>query len=181
VQLLERARKAESEVITLRAQLKSETTMSKRQVRDMEATVVEYTARMQKSEREYSTLKDSIDGMKKTWKTDTDSLRAELNSKEETRRTETKEAAKSYRRLADELISTQTNEESIKAMRDDDSRIRNELEKEFRGEINALRAEMDRQSKDSNEAVDTARQVFVLITRSACSHTLSFTGGLRWN
>src|ERR1700753_2478114 len=100
-QLLERARKAESEVITLRAQLKFDSTMTKKNLREMEATVAEQRARTQKSEREYTTLKEGIEGMKRSWKSDIDALREEMNRRDEKARAEAAVMAKKYRKMAD--------------------------------------------------------------------------------
>jgi hypothetical protein len=132
---------------------------AKKSVRDMENTVTEATARSQKSEREYLTLRDSLEKMKKSWKADTESLRVEMGMREEKWRLEAQETVKKYRQMADELISKETDRESIKAMRMEDERIRKELEDGFRKQIDQLRTDMEIQSKDNIEAVDTARQV----------------------
>ena len=157
LQLLERARKAESEVITLRAQLKSDNTMAKRNLREMEATVTEQRSRTQKSEREYTTLKESIEGMKRIWKTDIDALREEMNRRDEKARTEGVAMAKKYRKMADELKASQTDGESIKKMKAEDAKIRKEVEDGFRDQIKLLKGEMDKQAKENSEAVNTAR------------------------
>ena len=157
LQLLERARKAESEVITLRAQLKSDNTMAKRNLREMEATVTEQRSRTQKSEREYTTLKESIEGMKRIWKTDIDALREEMNRRDEKARTEGVAMAKKYRKMADELRASQTDGESIKKMKAEDAKIRKEVEDGFRDQIKLLKGEMDKQAKENSEAVNTAR------------------------
>ena len=157
LQLLERARKAESEVITLRAQLKSDNTMTKKNLREMEATVAEQRSRTQKSEREYTTLKESIDGMKRNWKTDIDALKDEMNRRDEKARTEGVAMAKKYRKMADELKASQTDGKSIKKMKAEDAEIRKEVEDGFRDQIKLLKDEMDKQAKENSEAVNTAR------------------------
>ena len=159
LQLLERARKAESEVITLRAQLKSENTMTKKSLREMEATVAEQRSRTQKSEREYTTLKDSIEGMKRNWKTDVEALREEMNRRDEKARMEATTTAKKYRKMADELKSSQTDGESIKKMKAEDEKIRREIEDGFRDQIKILKDEMAKQANENSEAVNTARFV----------------------
>ena len=156
-QLLERARKAESEVITLRAQLKSDSTMTKKNLREMEATVVEQRARTQKSEREYTTLKESIEGMKRNWKSDVDTLREESNKRDEKARAEGAVTARKYRKMVDELKSSQIGGESIKKMKAEDEKIRKEIEDGFRDQIKMLKQEMDKQAKENSEAVETAR------------------------
>lgn len=164
-ELLERARKAESEVITLRAQLKSDNTMTKKNLREMEATVAEQRARTQKSEREYTTLKDSIDGMKRSWKSDMDTLREELSRRDEKARTEGAVTAKKYRKIADELKATQTGGESIKKMKAEDEKIRKEIEDGFREQIKTLKEEMAKQAKENSEAVGTARELALELGR----------------
>ena len=82
-EVLERARRAESEASNLKAQLKNETTTSKKTMRDMETALAEATALSQKSEREYLTLKDAIKGLQGGWRTDVERLQEEVKRKEE--------------------------------------------------------------------------------------------------
>lgn len=81
-ELLERARRAESEASNLKAQLKNETTTSKKTMRDMETALAEATALSQKSEREYLTLKDAVKGLQDGWRADVDRLQEEIKGKE---------------------------------------------------------------------------------------------------
>ena len=81
--MLERARKAEAETVTLKTQLKAETTNSKKSLREMEAALAESTALSSKSEHEYITLRDSLKGMKVAWRADVDSLREDMCKREE--------------------------------------------------------------------------------------------------
>ena len=131
--------------------------MSKKNLREMEATVAEQRTRTQKSEREYTTLKDSIEGMKRSWRTDIDALRDEMNRRDEKARTEAVVTAKKYRKMADELKGTQTDGESIKKMKAEDEKIRKEIEDGFRGQIKTLKDEMAKQANENSEAVNTAR------------------------
>lgn len=164
-ELLERARKAESEVITLRAQLKSDSTLTKKNLREMEATVAEQRSRTQKSEREYTVLKDGIEGMKRSWKSDMDTLREELNRRDEKARTEAAAVAKKYRKMADDLKATQPGGESIKKMKAEDEKIRKEIEDGFRDQVNTLKEEMAKQAKENSEAVATARELALELGR----------------
>src|SRR5882762_3891669 len=82
-QVLERARKAETEAASLKTQLKAETINNKKSIRDMEAALSESTALSQKSEREYITLRDSLKSMTESWKQDIERLRDEMRKKEE--------------------------------------------------------------------------------------------------
>ena len=131
--------------------------MTKKNLREMEATVVEQRARTQKSEREYGTLKESIEGMKKNWKTDVEALREEMNRRDEKARAEATVMAKKYRKMADELKASQAGGESIKKMKAEDEKIRKEIEDGFRDQIKILREEMSKQANENSEAVDTAR------------------------
>ena len=131
--------------------------MSKKNLREMEATVAEQRTRTQKSEREYTTLKDSIEGMKRSWRTDIDALRDEMNRRDEKARTEAVVTAKKYRKMADELKGTQTDGESIKKMKAEDEKIRKEIEDGFRDQIRTLKNEMAKQANENSEAVNTAR------------------------
>ena len=81
-EVLERARRAESEASNLKAQLKNETTTSKKSIRDMETALAEATALSQKSEREYLTLKDAVKGLQDGWRADVGRLQEEIKVKE---------------------------------------------------------------------------------------------------
>lgn len=123
----------------------------------MEATVAEQRSRTQKSEREYSTLRESIEGMKRNWKTDIDVLREEMNRRDEKARAEAATVAKKYRKMADELKASQTGGDSIKKMKAEDEKIRKEVEDGFRDQIKTLKDEMAKQATENSEAVETAR------------------------
>ena len=98
-ELLDRARKAEAEAAQYKAQLKSESSTSKKAIRDMEISLSESTALSQKSEREYLTLKDSVKGLSEGWARDVQSLREEMVKKQEESRKEAEEIALKYKSL----------------------------------------------------------------------------------
>ena len=133
--------------------------MTKKNLREMEATVAEQRSRTQKSEREYTTLKDSIEGMKRNWRTDIDGLREEMGRRDEKARAEAAVTGKKYRKMADELKASQTDGESIKKMKAEDEKIRKEIEDGFRDQITVLKDEMAKQARENSEAVNTARSV----------------------
>jgi len=81
-EVLERARRAESEASNLKAQLKNETTTSKKTMREMEIALAEATALSQKSEREYLTLKDAVKSLQDGWRADVERLQEEIKGKE---------------------------------------------------------------------------------------------------
>ena len=147
----------------------------------MEATVAEQRSRTQKSEREYSTLKEGIEGMKRNWKTDIDALREEMNRRDEKARAEAAAMAKKYRKMADELKGSQTDGESIKKMKAEDKKIRKEVEDGFRDQIKILKGEMAKQAKENSEAVDTARFVVPLIFPPCSKLTYVFAENSLWS
>lgn len=156
-EVLERARKAEAEAASLKSQLKTETTTSKRSLREMEAALAESTALSQKSEREYITLRDSIKSMTESWKHETDRLKDEMRKREDKVKKEAETIGKKYKQLAEEMKAAQQTQTEVKDIQNDDSKIRKEIEDEFRQEIGRLKAEAEEQSRRSDQAVETAK------------------------
>lgn len=163
-QVLERARKAEAEAAALKSQLKSETSVSKKSLREMETALAESTALSQKSEREYITLRDSIKGMVEGWKSDTDKLRDEMRKREEKIRREAEEVGTKYTALLSEVKASEAERGTVKSLQQEDERIRKEIEDGFRDEIAHMREEVERSSRAGDEALKTAKCV-VLLTR----------------
>ena len=97
--VLERARKAEAEAAALKTQLKSETSTSKKSIREMEAQVAQCTAVSQKSEREYITLRDAIKHLGDGWKQDVERLKREMHERETKWKKEAEDVGFKYRRL----------------------------------------------------------------------------------
>lgn len=89
---MDRARKAENEASTLKAQLKSETANQKKAIKDMETATAESISLSEKSQREYVTLKDSVKGLQDGWKSDVENLREEIVKREETWKKEARKA-----------------------------------------------------------------------------------------
>ncbi|KAF7798725.1 hypothetical protein EIP86_009950 [Pleurotus ostreatoroseus] len=162
-EVLERARKAESEVVALKAQLKSETTTSKKSMREMETALAESTARSQKSEREYITLRESLKGLVQSFKTDHERLREEMRKREERMRKEAEEVAKKYRRLAEEVKKQREVDggglgEAVK-LKEESERIRNEMETRIEAKVEVLREEVGKATKHNEDAVNTAKNL----------------------
>lgn len=159
--MLERARKAEAEVLTLKGQLKSETTTSKKTIREMEAAVAESTARSQKHEREYVTLRDSIKGLVESFKADQDGLREEMKKREDRMRKEAEDLKKKYHRLVEEVKKERETSglgiAEVKRLKEESEVVRQEAEDRLREDIGKLRDEVDRQMKEDNGAVQTAK------------------------
>ncbi|KAG6332452.1 hypothetical protein ID866_6636 [Astraeus odoratus] len=158
-EVLERARKAEAEAATLKSQLKTETATSKKALREMEATLAESTTLSQKSEREYITLRDSIKSMTDSWKHDTDRLRDEMRKREDKLKKEAESAGKKYKQLVEEVKAAQEQQILVTDLRQESSKIRKEVEDEFRQEIRKLKAQVEVQSQQSDEAAETARML----------------------
>lgn len=160
-QVLERARKAETEAASLKAQLKSETTANKKSLRDMEHALQESTTLSQKAEREYITLRDSLKSMAESWKADAERLREEMTKREEKLQAEAESMGKKYKKLVEELKSgnegTDLAKDSVISLRKEDEKIRLKIEEAFREEIAALRKEMNKVAGDGEEANQTAK------------------------
>ncbi|KAG6381728.1 hypothetical protein JVT61DRAFT_332 [Boletus reticuloceps] len=164
-EVLERARKAEAEAAILKSQLKTETTTSKRSLREMEAALAESTALSQKSEREYITLRDSIKSMTESWKHDTDRLRDEMRKREEKVKKEAETIGKNYKQLAEEMKVAQLAQTKVKDIQTEDSEIRKEIEDKFRQEILQLKAQFEEQSHSSDQAVETTKTLAAELAR----------------
>ncbi|KAF8916116.1 hypothetical protein CPB85DRAFT_1291648 [Mucidula mucida] len=142
-EVLERARKAESEASQLKSQLKNETSTSKKTLREMESALTESTALSQKSEREYITLRDSIKGLVEGWKTDTEKLREEMRKREERLKTEAEVTSKKYRQLLEEVKGYESLKEEVHRLREEDQTKSAALEKKWTDEVEQLRKEVD--------------------------------------
>jgi hypothetical protein len=125
----------------------------------MELALTESTALSQKSEREYITLRDSIKGLVEGFKSDTDRLREEMTKREEKWRSEAESVGKKYRLLLEEIKGAGEGRAEIKRAREADQAASRELEKGWQEEIQHLKEEVDRSTKESEEAGNTARGV----------------------
>lgn len=158
-EVLDRARKAEAEAATLKQQLKSETSTSKKTLREMEAALTESTSLSQKCEREYITLRDSIKGMVESWKRDTDRLRDEITKRETKWRTDGEKIAKDYKQLVQELQNAKEGKEALKKLREEDDGKRKEVEKMWSDEISKMKSELERSNEKSQQAAKTAKML----------------------
>jgi hypothetical protein len=156
-QVLERARKAEAEAAVLKAQLKTEMATSKKSLREMEAALSESSALSQKSEREYVTLRDSIKSMADNWKVDTDNLREEMRKREEKWRKEAELVGQKYRQLVEDVKTVEEDRANVKSLLAEDRKISKEVENGFQEEVEKMKAEIERWSRESDEAGETAK------------------------
>lgn len=150
----------------MKTQLKSETTTSKKSMREMETALAESTARSQKSEREYITLRESLKGLVQSFKTDHERLREEMRKREERMRKEAEEVAKKYRRLAEEVKKQREVDggglgEAVK-LKEESERVRKEMETRIEAKVEVLREEVGKATKHNEDAVNTAKCVCML-------------------
>ena len=162
MQVLERARKAEAELVTLKAQLKSETATTKKSLKDMETALAESTALSSKSEREYITLRDSVKVMKESWAADVAKLKEEMRRREERWHAEAEAVSKKHMKMLEEAAARKKDVQSVEELRGSHERVRKEVEDEFRGEIRALRDVVERSASENAKAGKTAECVVLL-------------------
>ncbi|PPQ94992.1 hypothetical protein CVT25_003744 [Psilocybe cyanescens] len=157
-EVLERARKAEGEAATLKAQLKSETTTSKKNIREMEAALAESTSLSQKSEREYLVLRDTIKAMNEAWKLDAERLRAEMAKREEKLVEEAKRVGRMYKELVEKIKKREEGGEVAK-LKEEDGRLGREVDEHWRERVQEMRAEVERESQACEEANRIAKHL----------------------
>ncbi|PFH50289.1 hypothetical protein AMATHDRAFT_75694 [Amanita thiersii Skay4041] len=164
-EVLERARKAEAEVISVKSQLKTETTTSKKAMREMEAALSESTALSQKCEREYITLRDSIKGLVEGFKTDTERLREEMRRREEKWRSEAESVGKKYRLLLEQMKHAEEEKGDVRKLVEEDRKANKDVERAWLEEIQRLKGEVEKSDKESAEAVNTANVLAAELAR----------------
>jgi vancomycin resistance protein YoaR len=156
---LERARKAEAEAATLKAQLKSDTQSNKKTIREMEAQVAQSTAVSQKSEREYITLRDSLKQLSEGWKTDMEKLRIEMRRREEKWRGEAVEAGVKYKKLLEEVEKERAEKESLAEIRKEMEHVQKKWETGFLARLEELEGGIGRSERETEAAGKIARYV----------------------
>ncbi|TFK71441.1 hypothetical protein BDN72DRAFT_817569 [Pluteus cervinus] len=156
-EILERARKAEAEAASLKTQLKSETTTSKKTIREMETQLSESTALSQKSEREYITLRDSIKGLVEGFKSDTARLREEMKKREDKLKADADNIGAKYRKLLEDVKEGRKAEEELKKAKAEDKAMESKVEQVWLDKISSLKEEVEQNSKQSDEAGNTAQ------------------------
>ena len=156
-EVLERARKAEAEVATLKSQLKTETSTSKKTIKDMETTLAESTTLSQKSEREYLTLRDSMKSLNEAWKRETDGIRDEVRKREDQIKAEGEKVAKMRQKLSEELKAFEKVKKEVKALREDDKKRDVDVEKFWMSEVEKLRGKLAEEADKTDQASKTAK------------------------
>lgn len=125
----------------------------------MEAALTESTALSQKSEREYLTLRDGLDGMAKPLKHEMDLLRKEMRTREDKVKAECERVGKMYARLAKEVQQKEKLKEEIKRIREEDGAKQKEVEKHWTDLITGIKNEVERGGQSSDEALKVAKYV----------------------
>jgi hypothetical protein len=123
----------------------------------METALTESTALSQKCEREYIVLRDSIQGLVDGWKTDTEKLREEMRKREEKLKKEAEIVGHKYKKLVEDVRMAQTERGTVKDLIIEDDKVTKEIEDGFREEIKHMKEELEKSTKDSDEAGQTAR------------------------
>jgi len=91
----------------LKSQLKTDTTTTKKAMKEMDAQLTEAKAISQRSEREYITLRDSIRHLTEQWQKEVQDLKEEFQSKEDTWRKQIEDSGSKYRSLMKLVQATQ--------------------------------------------------------------------------
>ncbi|KAJ3717877.1 hypothetical protein C8R42DRAFT_676902 [Lentinula raphanica] len=164
-EVLERARKAEAEATQLRSQLKTETSQSKKSLREMESALAESTALSQKSEREYLTLRESLKHLTESWKSDTDRLREEIRKREERWKGEAEAMGKKYRKLVEEVQASRKCDEDVKRLREQDKKKAKEIEDRWLEELQEMKKAVEKCGVNSETDSETARQLSAELAR----------------
>jgi len=123
----------------------------------MEASLAESTALSQKSEREYITLRDSIKGMVETWKQDTDRLHQEMKRREDKLVAEAQRAGKMYKDLVEQIKKKNESQVLVSKLKEENDEHTKEVEAYWTKQIEVMKGEIERQTRNSEEANKTAK------------------------
>lgn len=164
-EVLERARKAEAEAATMKQQLKTETSSTKKALRDMESALAESTALSSKSEREYITLRDSVKGLTEGWKRDIDRLREEMSKREVRWKADEEKLGKKYKKLVEEVKNAEAKRKEIESLKVEEKEKDSEVEAYWSSQVEKMKAELEESNKKSAAAVKTAETLQEELTR----------------
>lgn len=161
--MLERARKAETEAAQLKNELKSETSTSKKKMREMESALTESTALSTKCEREYTTLRDSIKGLVEGFKRDIDTLKVDMKKKEDKLKSESESMAAKYRKLLDNIKGVESLKADVVELRKEDKEKAAALEAKWTEDIDSLREQITTCGKQGEVDSEVAQYVFIIL------------------
>ncbi|KAI0036194.1 hypothetical protein K488DRAFT_41629, partial [Vararia minispora EC-137] len=158
-EILERARKAESEATALKQQLKLETTTSKKSIKEMESALAASTALSSKAEREYITLRESVKTMKEAWRVDVDSLREDMKKREDRWRKEAEDTTRKHRSVLEQIRAGRNDLPNVEKLRKEKDKANQDVEQSFRSEIDELRQIIERGAEENEKASQTAERL----------------------
>ncbi|KAF8317756.1 uncharacterized protein EI90DRAFT_3084890 [Cantharellus anzutake] len=145
-EVLERARKAEAEAGSLKANLKTTSAEAKKSLREMEEMMNQATTSSQKATREYVTLRDSVKSMMEGWQQEVKLLRDEMARKEKVWRTESEGLAAKYQRL----IKLQNSAKAEQSNKDLSCQAARDLDDKFCTHVENALAKLQKDISHSN-------------------------------
>lgn len=154
-ELLERARKAETESQVLKSQLKNETTASKKSLKDMETTLSEAKAVAQRSEREYVQLRDTLTSMREGWRKEVETLREQMRGSQ----SEAQEAVSRQKVLLKILEEQKAEREKMDKLRAEYQAVQDEFANQFRSELAQALQTVEKSARECDTAGRTAKDV----------------------
>ncbi|KAF8677647.1 hypothetical protein RHS04_05952 [Rhizoctonia solani] len=153
--LQEAARKAEAEVQALKAQLKDETSASKKSMKEMHTTLSQAKAVAQRSEREYVQLRDTLSTMREGWRKEVETLRDQMRGSQN----EAQEALSKQIMLLKLLEDQKVERENMDKLHAEYRAVQDEFTKQFRSELAAALATVEKSARDCDSADRTAKDV----------------------
>ncbi|CAE6456033.1 unnamed protein product [Rhizoctonia solani] len=154
-QTADRARKAEAEVLMLKSQLKEETSTSKKSMKEMQTTLSQAKAVAQRSEREYVQLRETLTGMRDGWRKEVESLREQMRGSQN----EAQEALAKQDMLLKLLEEQKAEREKMDKLHAEYRAVQDEFTKQFREELAAALATVEKSARDCDAADRTAGDV----------------------
>ncbi|KAG8889613.1 hypothetical protein FRB98_003675 [Tulasnella sp. 332] len=154
-EVLERARKAEAEVLKLKTDLKTEISTAKK----ASATVQEAVVTKDRAENEYKVLRDSIAAMKQSWKDEVKQLRDDMKKKDEAWKEEVKEIEVKYNSLLKLTRASNAERSRRDSIKTEIVTLDSEFEQHIRSELSRLAKDVDRSTGDTDGAHKKADQV----------------------
>ncbi|CEL62004.1 hypothetical protein RSOLAG1IB_04755 [Rhizoctonia solani AG-1 IB] len=151
----DRARKAEAEAQTLKAQLKDEASVSKKSMKDMQTTLSQAKAVAQRSEREYVQLRDTLSTMREGWRKEVEGLRDQMRGSQN----EAQEALSKQAILLKLLEDQKVEREKMDKLHAEYRSVQDELTKQFRSELAVALEMVEKSARDCDAAEKTAKDV----------------------
>ncbi|KAL7419241.1 hypothetical protein Q5752_006078 [Cryptotrichosporon argae] len=158
-ELVQRARTAEAELATFKADKKALERDTKRAVADAQADAADAAAARQRAEAEYAALSDAIRSLRDVWGRDVKRYRDELEARDAAARTERDELREKQAALH-ELVSAQASNraEAERLVRQAEQQSA-ALAARFTDDVAGLRAQLGASDAANREARDTAAQM----------------------